>query len=247
MEQTGRAKKQHRLSTKRNAGLPAEQLIPWVGAGEDFEGAQNNTFYVNGANVKLEKRLRDKIRVEGKHKDTADCYWRWVVRFMKFAKSKRGVWVDPATMGRHQVEVFLTHLAVKENVAPSTQDQALAALCYLYNVVLEQPLENVKALRAKKAVVVRQVLDQEEVVMLLRELSGRASLAAKMMYAAGFRIGELGRLRIKDVDFKRRQINVQVSAPSPIDALKLILANPQIAAENQRIAKEPHKLRIFAG
>lgn len=64
----------------------------------------------------LEQQLREKIRLEGKDKKTADCYWRWIVRFLKFAKLKRGDWVDPREMGRHQVEVFLTHLAVKEQI-----------------------------------------------------------------------------------------------------------------------------------
>lgn len=149
--------------------------------------------------------------MEGKEKDTADCYWRWVVRFLQFAKQKRGDWVDPMDMGRHQVEVFLTHLAVKENVAPSTQNQALAALCYLYNVVLQKPLENVRAMRAKKPQIERQVLDQSEIIQLFDELSGLSLLAAKLMYASSFRIGEVGRIRIKDLSFERNQILVQDS------------------------------------
>lgn len=161
--------------------------------------------------MKLEQRLRNQIKLEGKTTDTADCYWRWIVKFLEFAKAKRGEWVDPKDMGRHQVEVFLTHLATKEHVAPSTQNQALSALCYLYNVVLGQKLENVNAMRAKKATILRQVLDQSEVVALFNELSGPSLLAAKMMYASSFRIGEIGRLRMKDIDFKRSQIYVQDS------------------------------------
>ncbi len=161
--------------------------------------------------MKLKQQLFEKIRLEGKDIKTAKAYWAWTVRFLKFAHKKRGVWVHPKDMGRTQVEIFLTHLAVKENVAPSTQNQALAGLCYLYNVVLEQPLEGVNAMRAKKPAIVRQVLDQSEIVQLFGELRGRSLLAAKLMYASSFRIGEIGRIRMKDISFERCQINVQES------------------------------------
>jgi len=159
----------------------------------------------------LKQQLYEKIRLEGKDVKTADAYWGWVARFLNYAKLKRGHWVHPKDMGRTQVEKFLTHLAVDQNVAPSTQNQALAGLCYLYNVLLEQPLENVNALRAKKPQLVRQVLDQSEIVQLFAQLRGPSQLAAKLMYASSFRIGEIGRIRMKDISFERCQINVQES------------------------------------
>lgn len=161
--------------------------------------------------MKLKQQLYEKIRAEGKDVKTADAYWGWIKRFIEYAKLKRGGWVHPKDMGRPQVEKFLTHLAVKENVAPSTQNQALSAFCYLYNVLLDQPLEGVNALRAKKPQIVRQVLDQSEIVRLFAELRGRPELSAKMMYASSFRIGEIGRIRMKDIAFERCQINVQES------------------------------------
>ena len=59
-------------------------------------------------------------------------------------------WVHPKDMGKHQVEMFLRHLAVKEDVTANTQNVAFCALCFLYRHVLKQPLEDVSALRAKK-------------------------------------------------------------------------------------------------
>jgi integron integrase len=161
--------------------------------------------------MKLKQQLYEKIRTEGKDVKTADAYWGWIKRFLLYAQMKRGEWVHPKDMGRPQVEKFLTHLAVDQNVAPSTQNQALAGLCYLYNVLLEKPLENVNALRAKKPQIVRQVLDQSEIVLLFEQLRGPSQLAAKLMYASSFRIGEIGRIRMKDISFERCQINVQES------------------------------------
>lgn len=161
--------------------------------------------------MSLKKDLYEKIRSEGKERDTAKAYWTWIARFLKFAKQKRGVWVHPKDMGRPQVEKFLSYLANIENVAPSTQNQALAALCYLYNVLLQQPLTGVNAMRAKKPKIVRQVLDQSEILQLFAELRNPALLAAQLMYASSFRIGEIGRIRIKDLSFERCQINVQNS------------------------------------
>lgn len=159
--------------------------------------------------MRLEQRVWEKIRSQGKAKATADAYWHWIRRFLLYARDRRGEWVAPENMGRRQVEIFLSHLANKENVSASTQNQALAALCYLYNVVLEVPLQGVSAMRAKAPQRVRDVLDQSEVVKLLNELEGVAWLAAAMMYGSGFRIGEVGRLRMKDISFERRQIVVR--------------------------------------
>lgn len=161
--------------------------------------------------MKLKQQLYEKIRSEGKDRKTADAYWGWIRRFLIYAEKKRGVWVHPKDMGRPQVEHFLSYLANVENVAPSTQNQALSALCYLYNVLLEQPLKGVNALRAKKPKIVRQVLDESEIIQLFQELRGLALLAAKLMYASSFRIGEIGRIRMKDISFDRCQINVQES------------------------------------
>lgn len=161
--------------------------------------------------MKLEQQLREKIRSQGKADSTADAYWYWVKRFLLFAKAKRGHWVGPADMGRRQVEIFLNHLANVENVSANTQNQAFSSLCYLYREVVGSPLEGVSAMRAKRPQAIRDVLDVSEVLMLFDELSGTAKLAAMLMYASSFRIGEVGRLRIKDISFERKQIAIRNS------------------------------------
>lgn len=159
--------------------------------------------------MKLEQQLREKIRSQNLADSTADAYWSWVVKFLEFAKEKRGKWVHPSELGEKQIEIFLSHLANNLNVSANTQNQAFSALCYLYRHVIGKPLENVSSLRAKRPDRIREVLDQSEIVELFSTLKGQALLAARMMYASSFRIGEVGEVRIKDISFERKQIAIR--------------------------------------
>ena len=122
---------------------------------------------------------------------------------------KRGEWVHPRDMGKRQVEVFLRHLAVHENVSANTQNQAFSALCYLYKHIIEQPLEDVSALRAKRGDRIRDVLDEFEIIELFKQLRGVDLLVAKLQYGTGMRIGEVGEIRLKDLDPARGQISIR--------------------------------------
>jgi site-specific recombinase XerD len=104
-------------------------------------------------------------------------------------------------MGTAEIESFLTHLAVEGRVAASTQNQALSALLFLYREVLNQPLEHVNVVWAKKPKRLPTVLSQEETRKLLAHLSGIHRLMVQLLYGSGFRLMECLRLRIKDVDF----------------------------------------------
>jgi integron integrase len=161
--------------------------------------------------MKLEQQLRETIARQHKAKSTADVYWHWVERFLKFAKTKRGVWVHPKDMGKRQVEFFLRHLAVHENVSSNTQNQAFSALCYLYKHIVEQPLEDVQALRAKRGDRIRDVLDESEIIELFKHLRGIDLLVAKLQYGTGMRIGEVGKIRLKDLDPNRGQITIRAA------------------------------------
>jgi site-specific recombinase XerD len=105
-------------------------------------------------------------------------------------------------MGEGEVNQFLTHLAVKERVSASTQNQALCALLFLYRYVIDRPLgelgEVVRARRPKRLPV---VLTREEVKALLNNLKGEQRLIAVLMYGTGMRLMECLRLRVKDIDF----------------------------------------------
>jgi site-specific recombinase XerD len=113
-------------------------------------------------------------------------------------------------MGAREVEAFLTHLAVQGKVAAATQNQAKSALLFLYREVLERDLpwlENVERAKAPKRLPV--VLTQEEAQAVLARLTGTHWLVAALLYGSGLRIMEALRLRVKDVEFSRREILVR--------------------------------------
>jgi integron integrase len=113
-------------------------------------------------------------------------------------------------MGAVEVEAFLTHLAVDRNVSASTQNQAKSALLYLYKEVLgiELPwLDNVTQAKVPQRMPV--VLTQAEVQAVLSRMDGTMWLIASLLYGSGLRIMEALRLRVKDVDFARREILVR--------------------------------------
>ena len=108
------------------------------------------------------------------------------------------------------VEGFLSRLATQDQVSASTQAQALSSLLFLYREVLAIDLpwmENI--VRAKKSRHVPVVLSRAEVARLLQHLEGREWLMASLMYGTGLRLMECVRLRVKDVDFERREIVVR--------------------------------------
>jgi integron integrase len=154
---------------------------------------------------KLLDRVRERIRFKHYSIRTEDSYVQWIRRFILFHGKRH-----PAEMGAVEVEVFLTHLAVAGNVAASTQNQARSAILFLYKEVLgaELPwLNNVE--QAKKPRRLPVVLTEDEVRDVLANLDGVHWLVAALLYGAGLRLMEALRLRVQDVDFKRREVLVR--------------------------------------
>lgn len=149
--------------------------------------------------------VRERCRVKHYSIRTEKRYIDWIRRFILFHNKRH-----PQTMGAAEVEAFLSHLAVQLNVAASTQNQALAAIMFLYKEVLgiELPwLENVT--RAKKPARLPVVLSESEVQRLLAQLDGVHHLVASLLYGSGLRLMEALRLRVKDVDFERLEVTVR--------------------------------------
>lgn len=154
---------------------------------------------------RLLDRVRDRCRVKHYSIRTERRYVDWIKRFIFFHDKRH-----PKDMGAPEIEAFLTHLAVAGNVAPSTQNQALAALLFLYREVLdiELPwLDNIT--RAKKTPRLPVVLTESEVRLVLAQLDGVHRTIAGLLYGSGLRLMEAIRLRVKDVDFQRREIVVR--------------------------------------
>ncbi|BCB26152.1 integron integrase [Sulfurimicrobium lacus] len=136
---------------------------------------------------------------------TEQTYVDWIKRYI-FFHGKR----HPKDMGAHDVEAFLTHLAVNGKVAASTQNQAKSALLFLYREVLEIQLpwlDNVTQAKAPKRLPV--VLTMSEVQSVLSRLRGTHALIASLLYGGGMRLMEAVRLRVKDVEFARHEIVVR--------------------------------------
>jgi site-specific recombinase XerD len=135
---------------------------------------------------------------------TEHVYVNWIRRFILFHNKRH-----PGEVGKAEIEAFLTHLAVNRNVAPSTQNQALSALLFLYRQVLERELSWLDDVtRAKKPSRLPVVLTVDEVGKLLNKLSGDKWLMASLLYGSGPRLLECMRLRVQDIEFDPRQIMV---------------------------------------
>ena len=138
---------------------------------------------------------------------TERAYCDWVARFVSFhqLESRDALCVDAES----KVEMFLTHLAVQESVAASTQNQALNALVFLFTRVLERPLENMSAARPRKEPRIPVVLTREEVKQVLALLEGTSELVVKLLYGCGLRITEAVCLRVQDIDYDYKQVTVR--------------------------------------
>lgn len=155
---------------------------------------------------KLLDRMRDHLRTRHYSIRTEQAYLDWVRRFILYHKKRH-----PQEMGAPEVEGFLTHLAVERQVSASTQNQAKAAILYLYKQVLAINLpwldEVVQAKRPQRLPV---VLTPSEVRALLMHMDNAAmGLIARLLYGTGMRLMEALRLRIKDVEFTRREIIIR--------------------------------------
>jgi integron integrase len=136
---------------------------------------------------------------------TEQAYVGWIRRFV--AENGRA---HPRVLSASDVERFPSGLAVDRGVAPGTQNQALAALLFLYRKVLGVELPWMEeVVRAKRPQRVPTVLSRAEVQALLAHVDGGSGLVARLLYGSGLRIMEAVRLRIKDVDFGRREITVR--------------------------------------
>jgi len=149
--------------------------------------------------------LRAAIRARHYSLQTEKAYRSWVVRFIRHYEVR-----NPADMGDEEINGFLTHLAVEEHVSASTQNQAKAALLFLFREVLgrtEIDLSNV--VHAKRPKRLPIVLSRDEVRRVLSRLDGHAWLLASLLYGSGLRLKEGINLRVKDVDFGRGEILVR--------------------------------------
>ncbi len=156
-----------------------------------------------------EPRLLDRVRlaVRARHYSlrTEEAYVAWVKRFVLFHGKRH-----PRTMGEREVNAFLSDLAIRHGVSASTQNQALAAILFLYRHVLEMPLPDLsQVVRAKRPRRLPAVLTRAEVRAVIGRLGGTERFVAILLYGSGLRLLECLRLRVKDVEFGSNRIVVR--------------------------------------
>ncbi|WP_348652966.1 integron integrase [uncultured Sulfurimonas sp.] len=147
---------------------------------------------------KLLDLVRDKIRFKHYSISTEKTYVFWVKHYIIFHNKKH-----PIEMGKSEIEAFLTSLATKKKVAPTTQNQAFNAILFLYKEVLGIDMSewNIQALRAQERKHIPVVLTTEEVQKVLQNLTGIYKLVVTLMYGCGLRMNEVLNIRVKDMDF----------------------------------------------
>jgi integron integrase len=164
--------------------------------------AQNGA---QSAKPKLLLRLADAIRARHYARRTERAYVGWVRRFILFHGKRH-----PIDLGGPEINAFLTNLATNQRVSASTQNQALAAILFLYKEVLDRDLPWIGPLvHAKRPQRLPVVLSREEVAALLQRLRGPTRLIACLLYGGGLRLLECLQLRIKDIEFSRKEIRVR--------------------------------------
>jgi len=148
--------------------------------------------------------MRSAIRVRHYSICTEEAYLGWARRFINFHKR------HPRDLDAEEINRFLTHLAIKKNVAASTQRQALSAILFLYRNVLKlDPPWIEHIVRARQPKNVPTVLSKDEVAAILNRLEGTVQLIALLLYGTGMRILECLRLRVQDLDFDLGNIAIR--------------------------------------
>lgn len=170
----------------------------WTGSGFVTEGD-------NPPKPRLLDQVRVAIRTRHYSPRTEEAYVGWIRRFILFHRKRH-----PIEMGATEVTAFLSSLAVEARVSASTQNQALAALLFLYREILEVDLPWLdEIVRAKRSRRLPTVLAREEVAAVIDQLDGAPRLMTLLLYGSGLRLLECCRVRAKDVDFAYHMITVR--------------------------------------
>lgn len=154
---------------------------------------------------RLMEIVRRRLRERRYSRRTEEAYVHWIRRYILYNDRRH-----PRDLGEAEVQRFLSDLASQIRVAAATQNQALAALTFLYDCVLDRPLTRLEGMTpARRSRHVAVVLSADEVRALLRRMQGSPKLCAMLMYGSGLRVVECLQLRVKDIDIDRREIVVR--------------------------------------
>lgn len=195
------------------------------------------------AKPKLLDQVRDRIRLKHYSRRTEEAYLDWAKRFILYHNKRH-----PQEMGKPEVEAFLTYLAVERKVAAATQNQAKAALLFLYKDVLGVELPWLKDVeQAKKPKRLPVVLTEQEVQCLLAKLPEGWSLVGRLLYGTGMRLLEVLRLRVQDIDFERCEVMIRDGKGGKDRVTMLPQSLVQPLTEQLRFAQRLHEQDLAKG
>ncbi|MEM7391380.1 MAG: integron integrase [Verrucomicrobiota bacterium] len=155
--------------------------------------------------ARLDTAVRKALRVEHYALKTEKTYTHWIRRFVVWHHERK-----PSDMGASEIHQFLSYLAVNENVAASTQNQALNAIVFLYRKVVKKEVGDFSDFpRARMGKRLPVVCSRQEIQRLLKVTTGVEGLVIRLLYGTGMRVSEGLRLRIQDLNFDRNEITVR--------------------------------------
>jgi integron integrase len=188
-------------------------------------------------------QMREALRSRHYSRRTEPSYCHRVKRFVLFHEVSH-----PSEMAEPEINAFLTHLAVKESVSASTQNQALSALLFLYRHVIGREVGDLGDLiRARRPLRVPVVMTRDEVKAVLAPMSGDRWLMASLMYGAGLRLTECLCLRVQDIDFGRNEITIRAGKGNKDRRTTLPESLEQPLEQHLRAVKRVHEKDLADG
>jgi integron integrase len=191
----------------------------------------------------LFKVMRDRAAVRRYSPRTLQAYTRVVKAYIRYHEGRH-----PRALGPEAVRAYLTYLATERAVSASTQNQALAALQFLYRDVLELPLGSAHGIEhAKRPHTLPNVLSRNDVHRVLAEMQGGTKLMALLLYGAGLRLQECCQLRLKDIDTDRGEIRVRRGKGGRDRVTMLPGVARELVIEQIRKVRQFHMRRVAEG
>ncbi|MEN6320416.1 MAG: integron integrase [Syntrophaceae bacterium] len=196
----------------------------------------------------VQRKLREVIRIKHYAYSTERTYIEWLQRFHTYVtKIKHKDWQKDGA-DETDVRDFLSHLAVRQKVASSTQNQAFNALLFLFREVLKVDLQDLsKTIRAKRGPRLPVVLTEDEIRKLLDQLSGRELLVVQLLYGTGMRLMEVARLRVQDIDFGMNSVVVRAGKGDKDRVTMMPEAVKELLKEHLSSVKKIHENDIEKG
>lgn len=135
---------------------------------------------------------------------TSESYTKWIKSFLSIYKHQF------ENLSQKHINDYLSTLAIKYHVSPSTQNQAMSALLFYFRYIKHEDLTNLSEVtHAKKKERIPVVFSRDEVQKVIEKLNGNKKLIAKLLYGTGMRLNEALSLRILDIDFDRKEIIIR--------------------------------------